>query len=260
MTRVYTTRFRVRHYELGATGHAHHEVYQQYLHQLSFEASADLGFGVKRYEELGTLWFIRQFIIEYGRPAVYLDELEGRSWISDMRKFRSHREYVLTHVPSGDVVVRAQADWVYLDVHTLWPKRFSPDLLGQFSPNSQFAVEPVSRADEPNAYPDAPITAIPWTVRQRETDSAAHVNNAVYTSWFEEAVWHALGDATVPITRHEIEYLRPALPSDTLTVTARPYSRAGDRFTWLAQVIRPSAEGGEVLTCDYVDTNVRDRQ
>lgn len=254
MTHVYTTRFRVRHYELDPNGHVHHDVYQQYLHQLSFEASADAGYGLKRYRELGTMWYIRKLIVEYGRPVTFDDEIEARSWVSDFRKFRSHREYVLTHVPSGDVVLRGQADWVYLDVQTLWPKRLTPDILANFNPNGQTAVAPISRADEPDAYPEAAVTSVPWLVRQRDADQAGHVNNAVYTSWFEEAVWQALGDVTVPITRHEIEYLRPAQPGDVLTVTARPRSRTEDRVTWLAEVIRPTPEGDEVLTRDYIDT------
>lgn len=256
MTRVYTTRFRVRHYELDPTGQAHHDVYQNYLHQLSFEGSADAGFGVKRYAELGTMWFIRTIIVEYGRPAVFDDVLEARTWISDMRKFRSHREYVLTHVPSGEMVVQAQADWVYLDMRTLWPKRFSPELLAQFHPNGQTAVAPASRADEPDEYAGAAVTSIPWPVRWREADSAGHVNNAVYTSWFEEAVWQAVGNHAVPIIRHEIEYLQAARPGDLLTVTARPRSRAGSRLTWLAEVRR--AADGEMLTRDYVDTLLTD--
>ncbi len=251
MTHVYTTRFRVRHYELSPTGHVHHAVYQNYLHQLSFEASADAGFGLKRYSELGTMWFIRQIIVEYGRPVGFDDEIEARTWVSDFRKFRSHREYILTHVPSGEEVLRAQADWVYLDVRTRWPKRLSPDLLAQFKPNGQSAVASISRADEPDLYPATPATAIPWTVRWREADAAGHVNNAVYTGWFEEAVWRAVG-SNVPITRHEIEYLRPAQPGDVLTVTARPRSRVGDRLTWLAEVRR--AADGELFTRDYVDT------
>jgi len=282
MTHVYTTRFRVRHYELSPTGHVHHDVYQQYLHQLSFEASADAGYGLKRYAELGTMWFIRTIIVEYGRPVGFDDEIEARTWVSDFRRFRSHREYVLTHVPSGDMVLRGRADWVYLDVHTLWPKRLTPDILAQFNPTGQTAVEPVSRADEPDAYTEAIVTSIPWSVRWREADAAGHVNNAVYTGWFEEAVRQALGDLTpgpsptrrgesppslpgkgagglgcAPITRHEIEYLRPAQPGDVLTVTARPRSRVGDRLTWLAEVHR--AADGELFTRDYVDAEVPGR-
>jgi acyl-CoA thioester hydrolase len=252
MARIYTTRFHVRHYEVDSAGHVHHDVYQNYLHQLAMEASADAGYDAARYEQLGTVWYIRTLIVEYGRPATFDDVLEGRSWVSDMRKFRSHREYVLTHIPSDDVAVRAQADWIYLDVRTGWPKRFSPDILVEFTPSDQTAVEPVSRADEPDAHPEAPVTTIPWTVRRREADMAGHVNNAVYTGWFEEAIWRALGDVTTPITRHEIEYLQPARPGDVLAVSVRPRSRVGDRLTWLAEVVRST--GGEVLTRDYVDT------
>ena len=253
MTHVYTTRLRVRHYEVDPAGHVHHDVYQNYLHQLSFEASADAGYGLKRYEELGTMWYIRKLIVEYGRPATYDDVLQARTWVSDFRRFRSYREYVLTHVPSGNVVLRAQADWVYLDARTGWPQRFTPDLLTDFAPDGQTAVAPFSRADDPDETPQAATTSLPWTVRQREADAAGHVNNAVYTGWFEEAVWQALGDATMPITRHEIEYLRPARPGDALTVTARPRSHDDTRVTWLGEVVRPA--DGEVLTRDYVDTS-----
>ena len=70
-------------------------------------------------------------------------------------------------------------------------------------------------------------------VRHYEMDALAHVNNAVYLHYveeaaieharmlgFDEARWRALGGTWV-VRRHEIDYRLPAIAGDELDVTTR---------------------------------------
>lgn len=68
----------------------------------------------------------------------------------------------------------------------------------------------------------------PITVQPEDIDALGHVNNVVYVRWVQEAAeahWNAKGPETVKtkynwvVLRHEIDYLRPALPGQTLTAT-----------------------------------------
>ncbi|MBC2776684.1 acyl-CoA thioesterase [Parasphingopyxis marina] len=66
------------------------------------------------------------------------------------------------------------------------------------------------------------------TARPEHIDELGHVNNAVWVQWIQElavAHWNAVSDpAHVAayiwvVTRHEIDYLRPALEGETVTGT-----------------------------------------
>ena len=71
---------------------------------------------------------------------------------------------------------------------------------------------------------------IELTVSPAEIDAYQHVNNAVYVEWCDRAAWHhsaALGlpiercldlDRGMAVVRTTIEYLRPALVDDVVTV------------------------------------------
>ena len=80
-------------------------------------------------------------------------------------------------------------------------------------------------------------------VADDEIDELGHANNQAYLAWMIEAAVHhcdaqgwpasrylALGAAWV-VRRHEIEYLRPALPQDELVVR-----------TWVASLERVSSQ------------------
>lgn len=63
-------------------------------------------------------------------------------------------------------------------------------------------------------------------IRPEDIDQMGHVNNVVHVRWVQEvaaAHWHALAPAEAleqyrwVVLRHEVDYLKPALPGDELT-------------------------------------------
>jgi len=140
MSRYYHRRFRVRGYEVGASARAHDCAYLNYIQQAAFEASADAGFDTRRYDALGTIWVIRKQTIAYLASLFYDDTVQLTTWVSDVRRVRSHREYELRRVSDGCLVAAARADWVYIDVARHFPHRISSDIIGAFQPNGRSAL------------------------------------------------------------------------------------------------------------------------
>jgi acyl-CoA thioester hydrolase len=122
MTRAFTRRFKVREYELDSFGHVNHAVYIKYLQEAAIEASADAGYDMDWYKAAGTQWVIRKLTARYHTPALYGDELEVTTWVSDLRRVRSQREYDVRRVSDGQRVLRARHDWVYMDMSTDRPR------------------------------------------------------------------------------------------------------------------------------------------
>ena len=57
-----------------------------------------------------------------------------------MRRVRSYREYELRRVSDGRLVAIAQADWVYINATTLFPRRIPAEAFAAFQPNGRSAL------------------------------------------------------------------------------------------------------------------------
>ena len=81
-----------------------------------------------------------------------------------------------------------------------------------------------------------------------DIDELGHVNNAVYLRWIQDvatAHWNAVAspahrDTYVwVVTRHEIDYLRPTLLGETLTLTTWVGQPKGARFDRYVEISGP---------------------
>lgn len=85
-------------------------------------------------------------------------------------------------------------------------------------------TSPQTRFDLPGPH------CVDLTVAAADIDAYQHVNNAVYVAWCDRVAWHhsaALGlpierclelDRGMAVVRTTIEYLRPALADDVVTI------------------------------------------
>ena len=105
-----------------------------YATQAALEASADAGYDQARYDELGTLWFIREAGIKYHRPAQCGDALNVKTWVGDFRRMRSRREYELTLASTGQLAASAYTNWIYLSAETGQLVRIPQELIAAFFP------------------------------------------------------------------------------------------------------------------------------
>ncbi|MBD2181341.1 acyl-CoA thioesterase [Planktothrix sp. FACHB-1355] len=128
----FTTQLRVRHYEMDALGHVNNAVYQHYLEQAGIEHTEDMGFTVDRYRELGGVFVMRRLEIDYLRPAVAGDTLEITTWLQEIRGSRAIRRYELRILGKEDLVVKAEATWVWVNLATMRPKAIPPVMLEAF--------------------------------------------------------------------------------------------------------------------------------
>ncbi|MBU7584345.1 MAG: acyl-CoA thioesterase [Nostoc sp. TH1S01] len=118
----FKTLLRVRHYEMDALGHVNNAVYQNYLEQAAIEHSEHLGATLDVYRELGGVFVMRRVEIDYLRPAVAGDTLEVTTWLKEMRGTRAFRRYEIRKQNEDDLLVNAEALWVWVDAKTMRPK------------------------------------------------------------------------------------------------------------------------------------------
>ena len=135
-----TTQFRVRYVECDAYGHVNNANYLRYMQEAAFNASAAVGYDVKRYDELGQYWLVRETEIEYFKPLMYGDEFEIKTWVADFRRVRSRRRYEFRKPGSDDLLARGMTDWVYIDKATQRPVNVPPEMIRAFAPDGEDVV------------------------------------------------------------------------------------------------------------------------
>jgi acyl-CoA thioester hydrolase len=249
MTHFYTRPFPVRHYELDRLGHVNNAVYLNYLQQAAIEASTDAGYSPERYHEMGLVWVARNTIIEHGRPAVYGDTVTVKTWVSDLKRVQSHRQYLLTHAASGEIVARAQTNWALLDRVSLQLARVPEAMAASFQPNGEVSPRHLKPGVGEKATSEAKRYLSQRGVQHYELDPVQHVNNAVYLNWVEQAFFDAcLSCGYSPqqmadefgvifvVRRNEIDYLAPALAEDTIEISSWVNSIARTHGTWIHQM------------------------
>jgi acyl-CoA thioester hydrolase len=242
MPRTYTRRFRVRSTDCDAAGHVNNAVYLRYLQEVAIEASADAGYDPAWYDAHGAGWVIRRSRIDYLQPLRYGDEIDVTTYVVDVRRVRSQRNYEIVRAQDHVMAARAATDWVFIDRREGTPARVPNDAPARFLPDGP-VLDAERIADLP-APPDAPPPNAFHTTRRvyyYEIDEYQHVNNSVYLSYLEQAAIDAgaamgfdmpqvieLGGAIVA-SQHDIEYLRPAQYGDTLDIA-----------TWIGEISRVS--------------------
>lgn len=258
--REYFRRFRVRYYELDSFNHVNNAVYADYMQQAAIEASSDVGFTPEWYAQEKTSWVVRKLEIRYLNQASANDELEIRTWVSDVRRISSHREYEITRVNGGARIMRARANWVYVSRETLQPLRV-PDVFKE-------RVQPVGemedlciRLSNPKPTPDAHRYITHRRVQVRELDQSQHVNHVVYLNWVEQAYFDALRAAGHPVTRtrnegwfamqggHEIEYFEPAFDNDEIEIVSYICEMGKVRGAWTHEIYNAATK--KLLAREY---------
>jgi acyl-CoA thioester hydrolase len=220
---THSTQVRVNIYDLDAYGELRPHVLLRLLQQAASDASAAVGFDVEWYERTGTLWVIRRTIVDYVSPAFYRDVLEIRTWVSDLRRVRSQREYEVRRLADRRLVARASTDWVYVDLARGTPTRPPDEMQRRLLPDVGAQSRP------PRVAAEAPAHSARTTRRVEfaDVDSVAHVNNAHYALYIEQAVYDALGargwqvdplmrTARLRVARHDLEYFAEAQYGDQL--------------------------------------------
>ncbi|QYO63184.1 acyl-CoA thioesterase [Leptolyngbya sp. 7M] len=129
----FTTYLRVRRYEMDVHGHVNNAVYQHYLEQAAIEHSESLGFTAALYEKLGGTFVMRRITIDYLRPAFAGDTLALTTWLQEMRGSRALRRYEIRRSSESeresDLIVTAEALWVWVDIQTMRPRAIPDQIL-----------------------------------------------------------------------------------------------------------------------------------
>lgn len=234
MASVFEYRLVVRSNELGDDDTVNHSSIVQWFQESAFQASEANGFGSDYYARTGSTWLVRGLEVEFAAEARYRDEIIVSTWVSEMRRVRSRREYHARRERDGKSIAVGRADWVYLDNEQLVLKRIDAEMQSQFEPYNLTMVPAIDWLEASN-NPNSEVFASSRRVQFYEHDSLHHVNNTVYVAWLEQQMvdaWQEWGHDLnlMKIRRHSIEYLRQSQFGQTLQLSSQAVRRDGHDF------------------------------
>jgi acyl-ACP thioesterase len=174
--------YRVRFDEAGPDGRLRTSGFMRYAQDLAWQHSTGLGFGRSWYAERGLTWLVRAAELVVLDPPEMGSNVVARTLIAGIRRVfaRRHGEF---RTEDGRLTGWVDTDWVLIDARGA-PTRIPPVFAEHFGEGAPIAS--IGRVALPETPPDA--ARIAFVVRPHEVDPYAHVNNAVYLDWMEEAI------------------------------------------------------------------------
>lgn len=238
--------FRVRFDEAGPDGRLRTSVLLRYAQDVSWRHSSSRGFDRAWYAERGLTWLVRAAEVAVLAPIVVGDDLVGTTRVIGWRRVWARR---LTEFrdSAGNLVGSTRIDWVILDARgapTRIPAEFEP-VFGAAAADFRLGRVPLDQ-------PPAEARRVRFEVRPQELDPMAHVNNAVYADWLEEAVI-AAGAGGAPRSLPRLARLEYAAAADAGAQLSGDVWRSGDVWSFLLrdtagrELLRARLEPGAVL-------------
>lgn len=111
---IYSYTFIVPQNVIDEYGHVNNVAYVQWMQDVAIRHGEAAGYNYP--ENAG--WFAREHRIQYLLPAFLGEEIEARTWVTEYKRVRLHRNYEFTRTSDGKVIARGETDWVFVDITT----------------------------------------------------------------------------------------------------------------------------------------------
>ena len=112
---IFSYSFTIPENVIDENGHVNNVAYVQWMQN----AAIRHGESITEYQPAeNTTWYAREHRIEYLLPAFLGEEIEIRTWLTEIKRVRVHRKYEFIRKADGKVIVKGETDWVYVDSET----------------------------------------------------------------------------------------------------------------------------------------------
>lgn len=132
---VFKSCYMVEWRDVDPQKHVNNAAYLSYIENCAMDMMRAYGWTSQQMETAGFAIVARRYRIEYLRPAVLDDQIEVATWVSDKKRATAVRHYEIRRASTAELLVRARALWVWVNIKTGMPIRIPADFLADFQPN-----------------------------------------------------------------------------------------------------------------------------
>lgn len=173
---------------VGPEGEAWPQRMLEWMQEAAARASTAGGYPPDRYAQMGAAWFIREIHLAVDRAPRFGEALEVETWVADLRRFRSRREYRMR--VGGEVVARGEVDWLFLEqdpvTRKVRPKHPDEAMRAAFPIHAERVIRPEEVPSWPTPEHGTALEPGHRRVEPTEIDRHGHVNHVHYLTWVED--------------------------------------------------------------------------
>jgi acyl-CoA thioester hydrolase len=126
---IFTYTITVTQSAIDEYGHVNNVIYVQWMQ----DAAIRHGESIPEYKPPeNTGWYAREHRIEYLAPAYLGDEIEVRTWASEMKRVRALRKYEFIRKANGKVIAKGETQWIFVELTTGRPIAIPPEIQALF--------------------------------------------------------------------------------------------------------------------------------
>lgn len=225
-----------RHSELDINQHINNTNYLRYLEEARVFMMRERGLEISKVHHSPVDMVLYKYNCYFKQQVYYNEELEVYSTQIQTRKVRGILRQEIRRKADQSIVFVADAYWAYIPKEPK-AKELALQFAEQFGAEEDGAIKPFSIEPVPAWNPKQTNVHVTHAVaRPYEMDSFFHMNNAVYSAYYELSRWTFIrdlfgldvfrtSDVNSVIYRSLIEYIQPVLGFDDLEIK-----------TWLAEL------------------------
>ena len=132
MPTVYEHLHAVTAHDIDRQGHANNLRFLQWMIDAAVAHSAAQGWPSERYEESGAGWVVRRHAIQYFASAFDGDEIVVQTWVSELGKATSVRQYRIFNCQSAVLLAGGETEWAFIGFEHRVPRRIPQDVRSAF--------------------------------------------------------------------------------------------------------------------------------
>ena len=131
----FTVSITVSNNEIDQLGHTNNQVYLDWMMKAAYEHSESLGLSVNDYLSMGIAMVAKRHEINYLSATFINDNLIVGTWIAtNDNRFRSMRKYQIIRMGDQKTILRAETDWVSLNIDNGKPERMPDEFIRCYQP------------------------------------------------------------------------------------------------------------------------------
>ncbi|MBN1451928.1 MAG: acyl-CoA thioesterase [Anaerolineales bacterium] len=129
---TYTYQFTIPDEAVDENGHTNNVMYVKWMQDAAVRHYEAMG-GTQPTQAIGATWVVRSHMVEYLRPAFAGERIKVETWVVNMRRVRSLRRYRFLRVVDGQLLVRGETDWVFVDANSGSPRVIPAEVADLFT-------------------------------------------------------------------------------------------------------------------------------
>lgn len=171
--------YRVRSYEVDASGRATLPVIANYFQEAAGKNARDLNFDIGDLHKNGLTWVLYRLHIKLNDFPKRWQQVTVNTWPSSGDGIRAFRDYELRS-DSDEVLGLGISQWMVLNIETRRPSRIPKEILDMGLEIDKHML-PTDKSSFP-AIEDAD-RSVSYTISRNDLDMNRHVNNVTYIEW-----------------------------------------------------------------------------